>query len=35
MSSKLLRADSDAKDWELCLVSVIFILFILLCRQGI
>jgi len=32
MTQKILRADSDAKDWELCLVTVILILFLLLCR---
>ena len=32
MTQKLIRADSDAQDWELCLLTVILILFILLCR---
>lgn len=32
MTSKLLRKDSDAKDWELCLTFVATICFFLACR---
>ena len=32
MTSRLIRADSDAQDWELCLTLTILALFLLLCR---